>query len=390
MYMVLPFFFIYIEYAAISPYLPLLVRDLGYSPAVLGILLGVFEGVGILGPFIFGHFADKWGRYKPGLIITHVLVLISAIPLALFINPLISALLLVVMALGFRSSMPLLEAVTTINIGNTGDYGKIRTAGSISFILMMLFLQGVPFLRPQVPFNIAIWISITTILALIAMSIIPSKYTNTSRQGTGVPQRDLPGSRHIWTPLLILGLTMISLNRLAMTSVNTFFSLFLVESMHWNAVGFMWALASASEVPFMFLSKPLIARFGALRIMAVSTAAVSLRLAIYALFPIKAGVIPAQLLHSLCFGLFHPAAIAFISSCIPPERRALGMSLYLAFGTGLPTFIGNILGGFIVEHLGYQSLFGSFAVFPVIAIGIYGFIVLYRKKTVLLDREVRL
>lgn len=383
MYMVVPFFCIYIQYATISPYLPIVVRGLGYSPATVGMLLGVFEGAGIAGPFIFGYFADTWGRYKPGLIITHGLVLISAIPLALFTNPLISALFLIVMAMGFRSSMPLLEAVTTISIGNNGNYGKIRAAGSISFILMMLFLQGVPVWRPDGSFNIAVWISITTVLSMIAMGVIPATYTNISGRGSGAGTRtqDIPESQRLWTPLLILGITMISLNRLAMASINSFFSLFLVESMHWNAVGFMWALATTAEVPFMFLSKALIGRFGALRILAVSTAAVTLRLSIYALFPLKAGVITGQVLHSLCFGLFHPAAIAFISSCVPPERRAWGMSIYLAIGTGLPTFVGNILGGFIVEHLGYQALFGVFAVFPVIAIGIYMFISLHRKRT---------
>jgi PPP family 3-phenylpropionic acid transporter len=156
-----------------------------------------------------------------------------------------------------------------------------------------------------------------------------------------------------------------------MAAVNSFFSLFLVEELKWDAVGFMWALASVAEVPFMFLSKRLITRFGALNIMVFGSGAVTIRLLLYALVPMPAGIIVAQCTHCLCYGLFHPAAIAFISSSVAPERRALGMSLYLSLGTGVPNLLGNIAGGFIIEHLGYRVLFGLFAFFPVIAIVLY-------------------
>jgi PPP family 3-phenylpropionic acid transporter len=131
----------------------------------------------------------------------------------------------------------------------------------------------------------------------------------------------------------------------------------------------------------MFLSKGLIRRFGALRILVISALAVSLRLSIYAFFPVKTGIICAQLLHSLCFGLFHPAAVAFISSCVPPERRAWGMSLYLSLGSGVPALLGNILGGIIVETAGYQALYSTFALFPLAAAGLY--FIATRKKRLL-------
>lgn len=376
-----PFFFTYIVYAVISPYLPILFRGLGYSPSVIGVLLGVFEGAGIVGPFIFGYFADKIGRYKPGLIITNCLVLIVALPLALFRNPVISALFAIVIGLGFRSALPLLEAVTTIALGKNGDYGKIRTTGSVSFILMTLFFQSALVLPLTNPLNIAIWTSVSTALAMISMVFIPPAYERTRSRtaGTAKPAGNYAGSRAgtsgkrgIWSPLLVIGLIIMAMNRLGMAPVNSFFSLFLTESMQWNAVGFMWALASIAEVPFMFLSRRIINRFGAFNCLAFSVMALILRLLLYALFPTKTGVIIAQLLHSFCFGLFHPSAVTFISNCVPPERRALGMSLYLSLGSGLPTFLGNILGGFIVEHAGYRALYSVFAIFPLIGVGIYG------------------
>ncbi|GHT99849.1 MFS transporter [Spirochaetia bacterium] len=390
MYMIIPFFMIYTITAVVSPYLPMLIRGLGYSPSTVGLLMGVFEGAGIAGPFIFGYFADKMGRYKPGLIITAVIIVAAAIPLSFFTNPLISALFIALIAIGFRSGSPLLDAVTTISIGkNGGDYGKIRTAGSVSFVIMMFLLQSALILPPNTPRNISIWIAVTAALTTLSMIFIPSKYASTGdyAQSAGAARRaqkkngEPPKNRKLWSVLLVLGLGMMFLNRLAMASVYSFFSLFLTESLQWNAVGFMWALATISEIPFMFLSKGLIRRFGALRILVVSALAVSLRLSIFAFFPVKTGVICAQLLHSLCYGLFHPAAVAFISSCVPPERRALGMSLYLSLGSGVPALLGNILGGIIVETSGYQALYSTFALFPLAAVGLY--FIAARKKRLL-------
>jgi PPP family 3-phenylpropionic acid transporter len=386
MYMAAPFFFFYIVFAVISPYIAILFRGLGYSYSMTGIFLGIFEGAGIVGPFVFGHFADKIGRYKPGLLISNALVLVTILPLALVRNPAVSALLALVLGLGFRSVLPLIEAVTTIAIGQTGDYGKIRTVGSVSFILMTLFLQAALILPVNTPVNIALWTAITTVLTMISIIFIPRSYEKNSgpvaSAPSGSPEQKgaVQGKRGIWSALLIVGLIIMALNRLSMSSVYGFFSLYLTESMHWDAIGLMWALASTSEVPFMFLSRRIINRFGAFNCLAVSTFALILRMLLYAFFPFKAGVIPAQCLHALCFGLFHPAAIAFISSCIPPERRALGMSLYMALGSGLPTFLGNILGGFIVEHSGYRVMFGVFAVFPVIAAGVYAAAIRHRRR----------
>jgi PPP family 3-phenylpropionic acid transporter len=56
------------------------------------------------------------------------------------------------------------------------------------------------------------------------------------------------------------------------------------------------------------------------------------------------------------------------------------MSLYLSLGTGLPTLVGNILGGYIIDHGGYRVLFGSFIVFPVLALGLYWFTSFHRYR----------
>jgi len=350
----------YIAFAVVTPYLSIMVRELGYSPVWVGILLGIFEGSAIAGPFIFGYWADKTGYFRPAIIVTCLLPALVAIPLVRWIHPLISAILLAALAFGFRSTASLLDSITTVQIGKSGDYGKIRAWGSVSFIIFSLFLQWTPFLKPNSAENIAFWIVVTSLAVIIPILFLRhNALTSTGQQaeknddeGKGIPLLSI---------YFIGGFAIIFLCRFAMSSVYTFFPLYLTGTLHWNAVGLMFALSSLSEVPFMFLSVTLLRRFGAFPLLALSAGGIVVRLLLWALFPYKAVIIAAQLLHSLCFGIYHPAAVQFISSVFPAKKRGIGMPVYLALGSGLPSLIGNMAGGVIVQALGYRPLFAIYA-----------------------------
>ena len=381
MYFATAYAMTYAIYAVLNPYLSILLRGMGYRPAAVGILLGIFEGAGIAGPFIFGYWADKTREYKTCMVCSQVAVFFSMILLVLFNKMLLTVALLIIIGIGYRSIFPLLDAVTIIGIGTTGNYGKIRIGGSIGFVLMMCLLQLTPWFQPNTPVNISFWAGITIILTISSILIIPAKYTNTSRQSSAVqPDKQEKKETKFWSVTLVVGLIMAAFARFGMTPMSSLFSLFLTEYMHWNVVGFMGAIAAITEIPVLLFSKKIINRIGALPLLALALAAVSVRLLIYALFPTKTGIVIAQLFHSICYGFFYAAGVAFIAACVPPAYRAMGMSLYVSLGTGLPTLIGNMLGGIIIERMGYRALFGIFALVPLIALGIYVLFVLAKKN----------
>jgi PPP family 3-phenylpropionic acid transporter len=357
-------------FAVITPYLSIMVRDLGYSPVWVGILLGIFEGSAIAGPFFFGYLADKTGNFRSPLIASCILPALTAFPLVLWIHPIVSAVLLAALAFGFRSTSSLLDAITTVRIGKSGDYGKIRVCGSLSFIVFVLFLQWTPFLKPNSAKNIAFWIVVTSLVTIFYLFSLPRdlfasvehEHEKNNDKEKGIP---------LLSVYFIGGFAIIFICRFAMSSVYTYFPLYLTEKLQWNAVGIMFALSSAAEVPFMFISVKLLRRFGALPLLALSAGGITLRLLLWAIFPYKPVVIAAQLLHSLCYGIYHPAAVQFISSVFPAEKRGIGMPVYLALGSGLPALIGNMTGGVIVEAAGYRPLFAVYACISAAAVLIF-------------------
>jgi len=350
--------------AVSAPYLAILLRDLGYSPIWVGMLLSIFAGAGIVGPFALGFWADRIGNYRHALIVAAIIPTVVAFPLVLWVHPALSAVFLALMAFGLRSSNSLLDAVTTIQIGKTGNYGRIRVWGSVSFIVVALFLQITPFLRPDSAWNIALWLTLISAMAIVPILILPrsalSSSTGPNPGGIGIEK-----GRPIFSAYVIGGLGIIFVISFSMSAVYSYFPLYLTEVLEWDVVGLMFAIGTASELPVIFLSAALLRRFGPLPLLAVSAAGVTLRLLIWAFLPFGPFVLASQLLHALCFGTFFPAMVYFIAGVFPPKNRGKGMSLFVALGMGLPSLLGTLVGGAILEAApgaaGFRLLFTLYA-----------------------------
>ena len=361
--------------AVSGPYLAILLRDLGYSPIWVGILLGVFAGAGIVGPFAFGYWADKVENYRHALVVSTIIPTLLAIPLVLWVHPMLSAIFLAMMAFGLRSTASLLDAVTTIQIGKTGNYGRIRVWGSISFIVVTLFLQITPFLRPDNARNIALWLTLTSAMSIVPLLLLPKASLNSSteaRIGVKTGEKGLP----IFSAHVLGGLGIIFMISFSMSAVFSYFPLYLIEVLEWDVVGLMFAIGATSEIPVIFFSAALLRRFGPLPLLAVSAAGVSLRLLIWAFLPFGPFILASQLLHALCFGTFFPAMVYFVAGIFPPKNRGKGMSLFIALGTGLPSLLGTLAGGAILEAragaAGFRTLFILYAAIAGLGVLVYG------------------
>jgi PPP family 3-phenylpropionic acid transporter len=251
--------------------------------------------------------------------------------------------------------------------------------GSITYVIVLIILQSGIFMRPDNSFNISFWIMLTSVLSIVCIMIVPASYfivpqpekkePEDAARTTDAVRRG--GEKSFWTPYFILGFLMIFFNKLALSPIQNFLSLYVLEELKSNSVGLVSAISASAEVPFIFFSSRILKKISPIALLALGSVAVIVRLLLYIIFPSLGGVIAGQLLHSLTYGTFHPAAVAFISSCVPPKKRALGMSLYVALGIGLPTLLGNFAGGFIIEAAGFHTLFGSFTVFGIIGVILY-------------------
>jgi PPP family 3-phenylpropionic acid transporter len=180
------------------------------------------------------------------------------------------------------------------------------------------------------------------------------------------------------TPRFVCGILIMFLCMLAYSPMFFFFPLYVTEALGWNSISLLVAISAASQVLLLFLFSRLLRRFGSITLLAVSAFCIAARLLVNAFLPSKAWIIAGQLFDCFGSGIFHAAAIAFITETVPPENRGVGVSIYLSLGSGLPKLAGNILGGVILTmagkdslRSGYPILFSVFSLFAFLAIGVY-------------------
>ncbi len=369
----LSFFFVYSIIAVMGPFLQVLLRNSGYSYEAVGVLLGIFEVAGIIGPLVVGRIVDKTGRLKDT-----VLSATGALALGLILlgrdGPIwLTILALVITALCLRSLLPLIDTVATNRFnGDAQKYSYIRAFGTLGFVLFSLAYAAIE--RPVITDNSSI---IRYALLGCLLFFIPVLSWKEEKMQASVEKKSPTKvkaklfSENPWfDSAFVIGLIIIAFDRLSMSAVTSFFSLYLVEELHITAITLMNAIAAGSELLFMVLAGYLIQKRGVLPVflLLISGFGMIIRLLLYASFPTLAGVIAGQLLHSVCFGFFHPAAIQLVARRVKRTHRALGMSMYISLGTGLPTVLGSSLGGFITEKYGYKTLFQSFSGFAMISV----------------------
>jgi PPP family 3-phenylpropionic acid transporter len=373
----LAYFALFSNNGVITPYLQILLRRHGYGPAAVGLLIALFETVGIFGPIAVTLRAEssatrgKRSSSRLALAGTALCIIASAPGLAIGGSLLATAASIAVLSLGAKSMAPLMDAevVSVVSAGDParGGYGVLRSVGTLGFICVALTLQAIPGFDRSPPWKMAACLGATGFFFLATVLYLPSgghaeKGTAAATAGRG---------RRAIDPVFLLGLAIIGIGRISMAPISSFLSLYASEGLGLHAAGGLWAISAAAEIPLMIVGGAIIARIGPMASIAISSGALILRLVAYAAFPSFAGIAAAQLLHSLSFGLFHTAAVAFVAERVPPERRASGMAAYFGLGTGLPTVMGSALGGFVVERWGYRTLFLSFTVFAFASLALY-------------------
>ena len=369
------FFFVYSIFAIVNPYLQVMLRNSGYSYEAVGVLLGIFEIAGLVGPLVVGRIVDKTGRLKDTVLIATGASALGMILLVRSGPVWLTVLALVIIAFFLRSLLPLVDTVATNRFdGDAQKYSYIRAFGTLGFVVFSLAYAalGIPILTDNS--NIIMYGLLGCLLFFIPVlswkegkvlppdANMPTTKTRTKRE---------PFSSNPWfDSAFAIGLVIIAFNRMSMAAVTSFFSLYLVEELHITSISLMNAIGAGSEIILMLLAGYLIEKKGVLPVflLLVSGIGMAVRLLLYARFPTLTGVIVGQLLHSVCFGFFHPAAIQLVARRVKRTHRALGMSMYISLGTGLPTVLGSSLGGFLTEGYGYKVLFESFSVFAMISV----------------------
>ena len=360
------------------PYMPVWLHWRGQSEDAIAFLLAAPLFARILFTPAISFAADWSGARRAVLIALAWGTLLSFLLLWAsggFWQMLLATLLL---AFNWTTIMPLIEAVAVSGVRGAGlDYGRVRLWGSGTFILASFgagltigkFGEG----------SIMPMLVVATLLTIAGVYMLPRDVTERPSPGTPALRRislaDAAKLAHSPSFLLFL---------LAASTIQASHALYYTfGTLHWRAQGFadgtigaLWALGVIAEIVLFAVSAPLLARWGAARMLMAAGAAAALRWGIMAFDPPLWATAIVQCLHAMTFGAAHLAAIHFLSQAVPEDRGATAQGLYAAVVAGLVLGIVTIACGPLYQHLGGEA----YAVMAALAlIGMASTLVLMRR-----------
>jgi PPP family 3-phenylpropionic acid transporter len=122
-------------------------------------------------------------------------------------------------------------------------------------------------------------------------------------------------------------------------------------------LSYLWVCMLVLEVPLIFASGKLFARFGVTQVMIAAAAAGGARWTICALTPSLMYVYPVQALHALVVTGLGVGTAMHAERIVPPRLRSTAQSSVVMVGASIGGVLSTILGGYVVDHAGVDTLF---------------------------------
>ena len=122
-------------------------------------------------------------------------------------------------------------------------------------------------------------------------------------------------------------------------------------------MGLSLSVATLSEVAIFFFAEKLLARWGTVRVLAISLAALALRLLAYSFIDSPGWVLIVQLTHGLTFSALWVAGVAHAKKLAPPGMGATAQGLLTGVYFGGGGAAGAAAGGFLYQTVGPFAMY---------------------------------
>lgn len=338
-------FLAYFSFAGLfAPWLGIWLDDRGMSIAQIGLLLAVPQVMRIVGPPLWGGWADRSHR---GVLLLRLSALGSLMLVALL--PFMRsgwevACALAVLCFMTAGQMPIGEAMALRQVqGDPGGYGRIRIWGSSGYIVTVL---GGGAVLDTLGLEAWPWVMAFALMGLLAVTLLMREQTAPMRG----PAQSL-GAR-LREPAVVTFLLSVFCMIFAHGALYGFWSLYLErQGYSRSAIGLIWALGVLAEILLFAAQRWLFSRFAAVSLLKISLWVAAARFAFIALTEGQIVVVVlTSVLHAVTFGVHHSASMAVLHHLFPAAQQGRAQAVYIVVGYGLGAGIGGIVAGLLWEH----------------------------------------
>ena len=350
------YFFYYAFVGMFAPYWSLYLQSIHFDAIEIAILMSMQPVMRMIAPNIWGWLADHTGKRRE--VVMMAASLSAVFYLGVFATTSFWGMMLVLALMNFfwSASMPLVEATTLSYLGkHTAHYGRIRSWGSIGFIVSVV---GLGYAFDYIAITWLLWAGLVCEIGILIFSRQIPATEVLAHHTDSQPIRQI-----VLQPRVLALFGACFLMAVAHGPYYTFYSIYLVEHGYAkSAVGGLWALGVICEIGVFFLMPWLVRRFGYTRILLVSFASTILRFML-----IGWGVdfllllLIAQIMHAATFGAYHAASLGLVHEFFRGRHQSKGQALFGSVTYGAGGILGGLASGPIWQHYSASVLYSCSA-----------------------------
>ncbi|WP_370873513.1 MFS transporter [Hydrogenophaga sp.] len=340
-----------------NPYLPLWLKELGFSLLAISVLTSVQSASRLFAPYLWGSLSDRTGERVRLLRYGATVALLLSLGLWFELGGVGLFVVLLLMFTHTSGMMPMSEAALAHLVSHGGAfdatrYGRIRLWGSLGFLVTVV-AAGFWFERFGLV-HFPAWTLATLAAVTLSVWLLPDFREHAHAddvQPSVWPVLRQPPVRWFFAAVFF--------HVLAHIFIYVFFSLYL-DSLGYSktVIGLLWALSVVIEIGWFFTQGRWLPRLSLSAWLVLAAALMALRMGLTAGLPLVWPVLLlAQALHAITFAAHHTVCIALLSHHFPGRLRGRGQALYTVVGYGLPGVVGGVAGGLLSSALGLASVF---------------------------------
>jgi PPP family 3-phenylpropionic acid transporter len=327
----------------------------GIPGSQIGLLMGLASLVGFFSGPVWSGLADTSRQYRLVLSLV-ILGNATAVFFIPFFRTFVGFLVLMLLQAFFRGPiLPIVDSATVAMLGDEKEkYGRIRLGGTLGWGLAAPVV-GI------IAENFGLRWNFTFYSVALLMALIVVQRLRFQSVPAGVPLlggvKELLRSRE-WIVFLLI----VFIGGSGNAAITNYLLVYLQKigtSPTW--MGWALTISTLAEAPALFFANKLMKRLDPRGLLTLGLAAMSLRCGLYGLITVPWAALTVQLLQFFTFPILLVAGVSYADRNAPAGLGATAQSLFSSAFMGFGFAAGGFLGGVLIQYLGVQQMFLSFA-----------------------------
>ncbi len=315
------------------PFLPVWLAARGFSIAEVAFAIGAQSVVRVVATPVLTYMADRYRARRRFMIVLSMLAALFMLAAGLVESRAAIVVLIVLAAASWAPIMPMLDAVA-VEQSDAGlyDYGRVRIAGSITFIAGSL---GAGALLLVIDKASLIWVLLMTHI-LMAVSALALPKLGAAKAGDTTPPTIAAAGTVLMTGSFALLVLVAGLTQASHAVYYSFGSLHW-ESLGYSAVtiGWLWSIGVIAEIVLFMHARGSIERLGPVLLLMGGAGFGILRWAGMAFDPPLAIAMLLQVLHAASYGMTHLGTIYYIRRFMDADFAGTAQGVFVAVSGGV-------------------------------------------------------